>query len=446
MQRLFSNLRRLALVLGLVMPWAQPPPPVIAQSPHRSGFHAPEQAEDDFYTPPDLGVLTPERLGELLRAEHIRSFTAEEVAAAANLSSSAYGAEAYRVLYLSQGPVDTPQAVSGLIVVPTGSAPDGGFPVLVHGHATTGAADTCAPSRYTASLRGLLPWVAHGYLVAAPDYAGLGPPGLHPYGVGEVAGFNMLDAARAVLRFCDGACTVPGAVANRIFLEGYSQGGHAALFAHELWDTYAPELHLLGTVVFAPGSELRFLAQQMAEKPWSLTLGPLLLAMYGYGKYYGAPDHLHAWLTESYATELPHRAETQCIVGIADWLGVRSDAVLQPSLLTALREENWEALQPWTEYIDRNTPGNYTSNAPVFVAHGEMDTLIPPEASQRLAQRLCRRGTPVKLSRYASSSHFNIVTQALFDAMDWMDNRLANEPVTNSCADFNKIYLPIIIH
>jgi hypothetical protein len=109
-----------------------------------SRYDESEPGDDDFYTPPALGVLTPERLGELLRAEHIRSFTAEEVAAAANLASSPYGAEAYRLLYLSQGPVGTPQAVSGLLVAPTGSAPQGGSPLLVYGHGTTGAADSCA--------------------------------------------------------------------------------------------------------------------------------------------------------------------------------------------------------------------------------------------------------------------------------------------------------------
>ena len=98
----------------------------------------------------------------------------------------------------------------------------------------------------------------------------------------------MLDAARAALRFCDDAVTVTPPAEDRIFFQGHSQGGQAALFAHEFWSSYAPELNVLGTVALAPGSEGRFITQQMAEKTISLITGSALLGMNAQRAYYGA--------------------------------------------------------------------------------------------------------------------------------------------------------------
>jgi len=381
----------------------------------------------------------------LLRVEHIRSYMPEEVANAAGLPSSPYGAEAYRILYLSQAPAGTLRAVSGLMVVPTGSVPEDGFPVIAHGHATSGLADVCAPSKYPLSVRGLLAWVSQGYMVSATDYVGLGTPGLHPYVVGEPEAFSMLDSARGALLFCDsahGIVTPPAA--NLIFLEGHSQGGHAALFAHQAWESYAPQLNVLGTVAFAPGSEPRLLAQRMARR-WSPLVGPGALAMYAYSEYYGAPEDIQTWLKEPYASELPDRVERQCVLGLSLWLGFRADRVFQPDLLAAVREWRWDDLQPWTDYMDTNTPGNYTSDVPVLVLQGEADPLIPPEASERLTQRLCVHGTRTKLGLYARVGHGGITRVGQPEALQWIADRLAGMPAPDSCAEFTfRAFLPLL--
>ena len=38
-----------------------------------------------------------------------------------------------------------PIAVSGIVVVPKGKTPKGGWPVITYDHGTTGIADVCAP-------------------------------------------------------------------------------------------------------------------------------------------------------------------------------------------------------------------------------------------------------------------------------------------------------------
>ena len=55
------------------------------------------------------------------------------------------------VLYSSRTPQGAKTAVSGTVSVPRGKPPKGGWPVISWAHGTTGVADTCAPSRDSAT-------------------------------------------------------------------------------------------------------------------------------------------------------------------------------------------------------------------------------------------------------------------------------------------------------
>ena len=155
---------------------------------------------------------------------------------------AAGGPAAWRMMYLSESIQGEPIAVTGTAVVPSIAAPDGGRPILSVAHGTTGIADQCAPSHDPSSdVAAHIRYVNAGYLVAFSDYEGLGTPGRHPYLVGESEGRSVLDAATA-------AGQLPGADAgDQLAIWGHSQGGHAALWAAQLADRWAPEFELVGT-------------------------------------------------------------------------------------------------------------------------------------------------------------------------------------------------------
>jgi pimeloyl-ACP methyl ester carboxylesterase len=405
-------------------------PHTVAQTPSLPGCNWSDQTYDDFYIPPGADVLAAKQLGDVLRVEHVRSYTSQQLAKLADLPRSAYGAELYRVLYVSEIAPGVRSAVSGQIVEPTGIRPGGGFPLLAWAHGTSGLADSTAPSKQDVTERDLLRWVAQGYIVSASDYAGLGTPDTHPYMVGDVAGRNVLDAARAGQRFCDHKYRISPDLGSPIFLSGHSQGGQAALFAHQLLPGYAPELALLGGIVYAPASELALLVQELA-KNWTPALTPSVLVMYSYSRYYGQPTQLNEWLKEPFASELPARVEQQGIAALALWLGSNPRKVFQPELLNAIRQGNWQDLEPWATYVTANTPGNYSSNVPVLVLQGEKDLIIPPKASQQLTQRLCAKGTPTELRLFPKWGH--TPKPGIGDAISWAADRLASKPVGPTC-------------
>ncbi len=96
------------------------------------------------------------------------------------------GARNYLVDYTQVGVKGRLVPVSGMVAIPRGTAPKGGWPVITWAHGTTGIADLCAPSQLPARNGGLNnpmldSWIKAGYAVVRTDYEGLGGPA----GVGD---------------------------------------------------------------------------------------------------------------------------------------------------------------------------------------------------------------------------------------------------------------------
>lgn len=392
---------------------------------------------DDFYVwseeSPGGSLNLPVQAGQILRVEYLQTLSTEDVAAAAGLDTSRFGAEVYRLLYASSGMSTTLEAVSALLLIPTAAVTQD-FPLLVYGHPTTGTADVCAPSRFDLSLNELLPWLAEGYVVVSSDYAGLGPPTSNPYGVGRIAGENLLDSARAALAFCDAERNIEAPAANNIILAGHSLGGQSVLFAQQRQPAYAAELNLRGSIAFAPNAELRYLAQRTVLDRRSPRLAPFLLAIESYRAHYQPDLPLSTWVQLPYADELPTRLEEQCILDLTTWVGFNAEPVFQPDILTQIRDGDWASLEPLTTFIDENTPGNFQSETPVLILHGAADAVVPIEVGQQLNDRLCAQDVPTTFKRYATLGHINITARALPDALAWAADRLAGRLPPNTCA------------
>lgn len=132
-----------------------------------------------------------------------------------------------------------------------GSAPAGGWPIILAGHGATGTDDGSAPSGWSDDMSNAVgnvdSWLTAGYIVVQADYEGLNPANdalPHPYMVGVSAARSLLDAGLA----CAGLTTVKAAGAA----VGFSQGGHASLFAAEYQASYAPQYVQFCAVGFDP--------------------------------------------------------------------------------------------------------------------------------------------------------------------------------------------------
>ncbi|UPG67065.1 alpha/beta hydrolase family protein [Gordonia hongkongensis] len=101
--------------------------------------------------------------------------------------------------YWSTGADGKAHLSSGVLMVPAGRAPAGGWPIVAWAHGSRGIADRCAPSsRPTAEdTDELKRWLGRGYAVVSTDYAGVGTPGTPQYYDLEATARNIVDAVRA---------------------------------------------------------------------------------------------------------------------------------------------------------------------------------------------------------------------------------------------------------
>jgi alpha-beta hydrolase superfamily lysophospholipase len=146
--------------------------------------------------------------------------------------------------YNTVGGKDEPTNATGGVMVPTGSdaACTGARPLLLYAHGTTieRGFNMASPATSEAGLVAAM-YAAQGWIVVAPNYAGYDASRLtyHPYLNADQQANDMVDALRAARKALP---NVGASASNKLFLSGYSQGGHVAMATMKaMQEKYASE-------------------------------------------------------------------------------------------------------------------------------------------------------------------------------------------------------------
>jgi pimeloyl-ACP methyl ester carboxylesterase len=319
----------------------------------------------------------------------------------------------WKITYVSTTPAGDRVPVSGVVIQPLTAAPAAGYPVVVWTHGTTGIGDQCAPSLVTPfDITGAAPLLDAGDVIAAPDYEGLGIPGeIHPYLVGDAEGRDALDAARAARTVGGGKVTVTW---------GWSQGGHASLFARELQRSYAPELDFRGAVAQAPVTDIGTFLLPGTTNPdvFPFTAEAIL-----------------SW------SEVYHETNLDDLVVVADAEQAR---LAQQACTGDIVEHNTRPLDEifrsdpensatWEEAARVNSVGVGDTTAPVLLTHGDADAIVPIKGTLDLFDQLCAHDVPTQLIRQPTGNHVTAWYDTL-DAVDtWITGRIAGAPPPSDC-------------
>jgi dienelactone hydrolase len=390
-------MRRVSILLALLFVAAACAPPAVAGvRPGPKGVA--------FYTPP-----------KHLRGEHgalvwARKHTGSDALRGASRNEL--------LLYRSTGFDGRKIVVSGSLALPQGKAPAGGWPLITYAHGTTGAADSCAPSRgydaadLTSYAYPLLQrWLKAGYAVVRTDYEGLGTPGVHHYLLGVSEGRSVLDAARAARAFA------PRKLSKRIIIAGHSQGGHAALFAASLAPAWTPELRVRGTVAFAPASHLatQFRATLSIAAPGGglgaiVALGLRSVDLADPGLYGSA-------LLTPQAAALYPQTKTRCLDALAEdtsFGGLPLDQLLRSDV----------DLDPALAVVGQNDPEHLAIKTPVRIEQGEADATVFKAFTDQLVAEYSQSGVGVTYMTYPGVSHGGVVDAGAADSTGYIDERL----------------------
>ena len=314
-----------------------------------------------------------------------------------------------RFLYRSQDQAGRDSAVSGVLLVPKGTAPKGGWPVIAWGHGTTGVADVCAPSQtdnlfYNEYAQEATSFLDAGYAVVATDYLGLGTPGMHGYLVGRDEGNAVVDSVRAARQIAPDLST-------DWFAVGHSQGGQAALFATTSAKR-APELHLRGAVAIAPASGLEAALPAITQGavPADLVYGTYAIAgLTTVDDTVTLKDELGPAGLANY--ELI--TEGGCLLDTLPELG----AVQVADIFDLTPERATDLSARIGRYGD---PERVGTKGPVLVVQGETDVDVPAGLTDRMVDVLKARGDDVELRMYPKLNHDQVLGPSICDVLGWL--------------------------
>jgi hypothetical protein len=254
-----------------------------------------------------IGVPAARR-GAILSAALSRTLTKATLAflfglAGVNITPQ-YDVQCYDVVYETIDPLGARTRASGALLLPVN--PPGLLPLVSYQHGTlTLTNDAPSSMDLSGEVSVGIAFATTGYAAVVPDYLGLGAsPGLHPYHHARSEATACVDMLRAARVFC--ANNNIG-LTNKLFLLGYSQGGHSTMaLLRELETYHTNEFTVTACAPMAGAYDLsgvtttNFLSGASSPNPYYFFY---LLAAYQ-NIYHFAPK-LADLLTPPYDTTLP---------------------------------------------------------------------------------------------------------------------------------------------
>ena len=367
-----------------------------------------DRAQDQltaFYTPPTEFDPTP---GTLLRFE--------------SLGVEMPGATAYRILYVTTDSNDEPAVASGMAFVPQASTEGTPRRVVAWTHGTTGQGDACAPSRSAnpiSQLTEFLPGaITANWLVTAPDYLGLGTPGIQQYLLKEQEVRDTVNSVRA-------AQSLPDAQTGDTYaVFGHSQGGHTALWTGHLSEEFAPELNLVAVAAAAPAAELRLII----EKQWRSVIGWVIGSEVMRSWPTNYPDLPVDSMMSRPAVLNYERMAQECI----------TDAALEGEIRQGIFNEDFFTSDPaseplWSKALDDQTPPPLPSDLPMMLIQGTADQVVLAEPNAQLQQDWCAAGSNINALWLGGIDHMKAAQVAGPSVVAWLADVFEGKPPANSC-------------
>jgi pimeloyl-ACP methyl ester carboxylesterase len=327
-----------------------------------------------------------------------------------------------RIVYRSTSGIDdSPTEVSGVVAVPPGVPPKGGWPIISFGHGTTGVMNKCAPSRFS-TLPGngfmMQAMVLNGFAVTMTDYQGLGVQGFyHPFLDAKTFGNNMIDAVRAARR-------VGADLSDQWVAFGHSLGGMAAWAAADRAGTYGQGLELMGTLAMAPAADMAGLA----DAAWDGTLTAdqrvaMVFALQSLSWFH--PDLDLNSYRRGYTAENWDKLLDCLPPNLDDILAMRSKMVnadLKPET-PADRDRLRDLLAQMALPQDKLT-------TPLMVVYGTQDTLVDLPWFEQAISRACAQGDHIQIEKSIGQGHSDLDSTY---GLPWLRDRLTGQSIPDSC-------------
>jgi len=389
--------------LAMVTSHAQEMPKTLAEA------AAMEQADrlpiNEFYsTAPNLSATKP---GDLLRKEPFTGYSLPK------------GATAVRIPYHSLDATGQDVATSGVVLIPAGTPPSSGWPIIAWAHGTSGVARLCAPSAMKDVYygdEGLMPMVAAGFAVVATDYHGLGTDGPHQY-------VNKVAQAHDVIYSIPAARAAVKSLGSKWVADGHSQGGLAAWGVAEAEHDLEDPGYLGAVSVAGVAREVDFFSHLSDTPGVGFYLAFMAAGIQARYPEFNPHDLLSDGVLEHYADV----TTKGCFYyGYATYAAAPSGTLLRAQ---------WEKIVWIHRFFEGNAVGSAPIGGPLLVIAGEADQTVPIEGVRAAVRQICAAKQPVTFHSYPGLDHDPTMQISTQDQIKWIRARFAGKPATSNCAN-----------
>jgi len=325
---------------------------------------------------------------------------------------------AVRIAYHSRDVAGHDVVTTAAVLVPKGTAPSGGWPVIAWAHGTSGVARQCAPSLMKDVYygdEGLKQMLEGGFAVVATDYHGLGGPGAHPW-------VSKQSQAQDVIYSVAAARKAVPSLGRRWVADGHSQGGLAAWGVAELESTLA-DPDYLGAISVAGALRLEAFMEFMDHSQGGLTM---YLGYMAWALHTRFPEFHPEELLTPQAMKLYGSITTEgCwYYGYAAFRDMPREGVLQ---------RTWRANPFVARLAQENRQGEQRISKPLLVLAGEADMSVPIAGVREVVARACAQGSPLTFKSYPGLDHDPTMSHSMPDQLAWLRDRFAGKPAPSSC-------------
>jgi alpha-beta hydrolase superfamily lysophospholipase len=358
-----------------------------------------------FYDPP--ASLDGRMPGELIRSAPFDGY------------SLPAGAHAVRLLYVSRALDGSPVATSGVVLIPAGEPPRGGWPVIAWAHGTSGVARMCAPSLMKDveyGSEGLMPMVAAGFAVVATDYAGLGTPGFHQYD-------NKIAQANDVVYSIPAARAAVASLGRRWVTIGHSQGGVAVWGVAEL-EAKHKDASYRGAISVA--GDMSYESFEAHDAVTLDTITNLYWPLTAFGVQASYPSFdvarmLTPAMLERYADVTSKGCWYYAYAAAAE---IGHQAAARPG---------WNQAPELARYNRDSRSADKPIRGPLMVLAGDDDASVNFANIQEGVAQACRNRLPIEFVHRPGLDHDPLMEKTIDLQLDWTRARLDGKPWRGSC-------------
>jgi hypothetical protein len=376
--------------------------------------------------PADTGSASPEVAEEVLVSAQLVGMVtragaeeqAREMGVAAEFPAVA-DAEIYRVRYRTTDLDGTPTEASGAVWIPIGL--NQSLPLATYLHGTTFPRDEVPsnPRNQEGRIVGML-FANSGMVLAMPDYLGMGVhEGVHPWHHAESTASASLDMLRAAQEL---VARQGIRLDGRLFIFGYSQGGHAAMALHrELESQGLDGLRVTASAPMAGAYDL------VGSARWMLGSNPAHSPVVLYAGYLAAVfNHIYEFShVESILVPPFDELGRELLAGNAPperlmrQAPERPRGIFQPAFLDVLEAD---PQNPFWSALEENSVYDWAPAAPTRLFHASGDQDVPIQNAHTAARRMRELGADAAVVDLGERfTHGTAAVPAMAAARSWFD-------------------------